>query len=515
MIPNNTITINGKDENNVITVVGGKSLSLKATGWYDSKTKATTQKFGWSIDDEAFDDKYYEDVYDYCWINWSTGKLTTYPVEEDYYVTVTAECYGEWMSGLLGEENCPSDTVTIHIIPEKTQYRSYAYVNGYNGYFYLTGEDQTLQPGDDFEYWVESYGRYVPSSGTDVISSNPKIAQVVKDAEGNVTGIKIPKDAKPGKVTITVKGQVLDGAEWVDEFWDEHGALIDGHWEGGEWIDAPSAKFTLNVVKPVTSIELSRPTNKDGSFVPAYVGKSLKLTAKVNSDATNKKLNWGVCYYNGDPEGEFDWELDGDKLEELNGYDNTTVKNGVLKIDKSWYSHGRCYAVFAFSQDGNAMSDPIFIQAYGMTGSIEIWSAGDFNVNKDGYELLDKINNHTITIMPGEEVEFAALVYDVAGNIIDFDWEEVYDEVTGEYIPTVVGWNNHGANPDVKWTISGNKGCVDFVDTFEGAYDTMNVVGVKPGTVTVKVSANDGSKKTATFKIEVGIPPVTEAPGPQ
>ena len=266
---------------------------------------------------------------------------------------------------------------------------------------------------------------------------------------------------------------------------------------------------------PVTSIELSRPTNKDGSFVPAYVGKSLKLTAKVNSDATNKKLNWGVCYYNGDPEGEFDWELDGDKLEELNWNDNTTVKNGVLKIDKSWYSHGRCYAVFASSQDGNYMSDPIFIQAYGMTGSIEIWSAGEFNVNKDGYELLDKINNHTITIMPGEEVEFAALVYDVAGNIIDFDWEEVYDEVTGEYIPTVVGWNNHGANPDVKWTISGNKGCVDFVDTFEGAYDTMNVVGVKPGTVTVKVSANDGSKKTATFKIEVGIPPVTEAPGPQ
>ena len=479
VIPNNTITINGKDENNVITVVGGKSLSLKATGWYDSKTKATTQKFGWSIDDEAFDDKYYEDVYDYCWINWSTGKLTTYPVEEDYYVTVTAECYGEWMSGLLGEENCPSDTVTIHIIPEKTQYRSYAYVNGYNGYFYLTGEDQTLQPGDDFEYWVESYGRYVPSSGTDVISSNPKIAQVVKDAEGNVTGIKIPKDAKPGKVTITVKGQVLDGAEWVDEFWDEHGALIDGHWEGGEWIDAPSAKFTLNVVKPVTDIKLSRPTNKDGSFVPAYVGKSLKLTAKVNSDATNKKLNWGVCYYNGDPEGEFDWELDGDKLEELNWNDNTTVKNGVLKIDKSWYSHGRCYAVFASSQDGNYMSDPIFIQAYAMTGAINIASVGYWPDGERG-EYVEYLNNRTVTIKQGEPLEFGAMVSDV----------------TGEYY----------ANPDVTWTISGKKNIVEkrYEEIDEEAdVDVLGLKGLNPGTVTIKATAKDGSRKTATFKLVV------------
>ena len=212
-----------------------------------------------------------------------------------------------------------------------------------------------------------------------------------------------------------------------------------------------------------------------------------------------------MCYYNGDPEGEFDWELDGDKLEELNWNDNTTVKNGVLKIDKSWYSHGRCYAVFAFSQDGNAMSDPIFIQAYGMTGSIEIWSAGEFDVDNHGYELLDKVNTHTITIMPGEEVEFAALVYDVTGSTYDTYYDEENEETYWIY----------GANPDVKWTISGNKGYVDVEDTFEGGLDTLKVTGKKHGTVTVKVSANDGSKKTATFKIEVGIPPVTEAPGPQ
>ena len=475
VIPNNTITINGKDENNVITVVGGKSLSLKATGWYDSKTKATTQKFGWSIDDEAFDDKYYEDVYDYCWINWSTGKLTTYPVEEDYYVTVTAECYGEWMSGLLGEENCPSDTVTIHIIPEKTQYRSYANANLYNGYFYLTDEDKPL----NFIYRVESYGRAADSRVTDVISSNPKIAQVVKDAEGNVTGIKIPKDAKPGKVTITVKGQVLDGAEWVDEFWDEHGALIDGHWEGGEWIDAPSAKFTFNTVKPVTDIKLSRPTNKDGSFVPAYVGKSLKLTAKVNSDATNKKLHWNVAYYNGDPEGEFDWELDGDNLEELDWNDKTTVKNGVLKIDKSWYSHGRCYAVFASSQDGNYMSDPIFIQAYAMTGAINIASVGYWPDGERG-EYVEYLNNRTVTIKQGEPLEFGAMVSDV----------------TGEYY----------ANPDVTWTISGKKNIVEkrYEEIDEEAdVDVLGLKGLNPGTVTIKATAKDGSRKTATFKLVV------------
>ena len=499
--PCTSVTINGKDEKNTITVVGGKSLSLKATNWYDSKTKATNQSVYWEIDGKAFSDEYEKSVYNFCWIGGSTGKLTTYPVREDYYVTVTANSNYESVSS--EEEGWPADTVRIHIIPEKTQYRSQVYIDTLkNGCVYLTGKDQWWTLGDDFRCNVKSYGRYAEFRPTDIISSNPKIATVVKDDSG--IGIKIPADAKPGKVTITFTGQVLAGATWVDEYYDdESGQYVEGYWEGGEWINAPSAKFTFKTVKPVTDIKLSRPTNKDGSFVPAYVGKSLKLTAKVNSDATNKKLNWGVCYYNGDPEGEFDWKLDGDNLEELDWNDKTTVKNGVLKIDKSWYSHGRCYAVFAFSQDGNAMSDPIFIQAYGMTGTIEIWSAGEFNVNKDGYELLDKINNHTITIMPGEEVEFAALVYDVTGNIIDCYQEDVKDEVTGEIIDTVLVWNNHGANPDVKWTISGNKGYVDFEDTFEGGYDTMSVVGLKPGTVTVKVSANDGSKKTATFKLVV------------
>ena len=506
--PCTSVTINGKDEKNPITVVGGKSLSLKATNWYDSKTKATNQSLNWSIDWYAFNEQYHRDVYDCCRIDWNTGKLTTYPVTEDYYVTVTARTAGFFIGNW---EDRPTDTVTIHIIPEKTQYRSQVYIDTLkNGCVYLTGKDQWWTLGDDFRCNVKSYGRYAEFRPTDVISSNPKIATVEKYADGNVKGITIPADAKPGKVTITFTGQVLAGATWVDGYYDDEvGQYVEGYWEGGEWIDAPSAKYTFNTVKPVTSIELSRPTNKDGSFVPAYVGKSLKLTAKVNKDATNKKLNWGVCYYNGDPEGEFDWELDGDKLEELYWNDNTTVKNGVLKIDKSWYSHGRCYAVWAESQDGYWESDPIFIQAYGMTGAIEIWSAGEFNVNKDGYELLDKINNHTITIMPGEEVQFAALVYDVTGSKIECYEEDIYDDVTGEYIGTEYYWDNHGANPDVKWTISGKKGIVSAADSYE-YLDTLSVVGLKPGTVTVKVSANDGSKKTATFKIVVAKP--TEAP---
>lgn len=478
------IQIQNKPDSGIITVVGGKSLSLKAIN-YSGKKKATEQKVDWDINKEEFGNRYHDDVYNYCWIKPDTGKLTTYPVTEDYYVTVTAQpadlIAGDW-------ENRPTDTVTIHIIPEKTQYRTKAYIRNDNWNVYLTGEEQTLRIGPDFGCTVESYGRYKDFRPTDVISSNPKIATVVKD-NGSVTGIKIPADAKPGKVTFTVKGLYLDG-------YDDQDVEI--------WKDAPSAKFTINLVKPVTEIAITRPTNKDGSFVPAYVGKSLKLTAKVNKDATNKKLDWNVLYYNGDPEGEFD----GSKLVELAYYDKTTVKNGVLKIDKSWYSEGRCYAVWAASQDGYFESDPVLIQAYGMTGSIEIRSAGEFDVDHRGYESLDKVNNHTITIEQGEEVQFEALVYDVTGNRIDCYEEDIYDDETGEIIGTEYNWWNHGANPDVDWTISGKKGIVSAVDNYEG-FDTLNVVGLKPGTVTVKVSANDGSKKTATFKIEVVAPAET------
>lgn len=443
------IQIQNKPASGEITVVGGKTLSLKAVN-YSGDKKATDQGVNWEIDEVAFSNDYSNSVYDYCWMNWSTGKLTTYPVTEDYYVTVTAQPADLFTGGL---DNIPTDTIRIHIIPEKTQYRSYALskwtdwydeeedCNEHNGHLALTGQEQRLNLGEDFKYLVQSYNRDVSSLVTDITSSSPRLAAVVKE-NGVVTGIRIPADAKPGKVTFTIKGKVQAGE-------DENQNPI--------WKDAPSVKFTLNLVRPVTSIEITRPKDKDGNDLPLYVGKSLKLKATVNSDATNKKLVWHIGY--GEEEG-------------LYYYDKTTIKNGVLKIDNSWYTESDTYYVWATSEDGFCCSDPIVIQAYAMTGAIQIASV-------DGW--TDYLNNRTVTIKQGETLNLKALVSDVAGY--------------------------EGANPDVNWSISGKKGIVEkLYDGIDGYTDVLGLKGLKPGTVTVKATAIDGSKKTATFKLVVEKP---------
>ena len=145
------------------------------------------------------------------------------------------------------------------------------------------------------------------------------------------------------------------------------------------------------------------------------------------------------------------------------------IKNGVLKIDNSWFTESRTYYVWATSEDGFCCSDPIVIQAYAMTGAIQIASVDGWT---DYY-----LNNRKITIQQGETLNLKALVSDVTGY--------------------------EGANPDVNWSISGNRGYVEFKESFEVSLDTLKVTGKKPGTVTVKATAIDGSKKTATFKLVV------------
>ena len=159
-------------------------------------------------------------------------------------------------------------------------------------------------------------------------------------------------------------------------------------------------------------------------------------------------------------------------------YDKTTVKNGVLSVDKSFNTNSRCYAVWAESQDGFCCSDPIVIQAYAMTGAINIVSDGDW---PNAERHVEYLNNRTVTIKQGQELLFGALVSDVNG---------------GDY----------GANPDITWTISGKKNIVETL--YDGMdedkeIDVLRLKGLKPGTVTIKATAIDGSKKTATFKLVV------------
>ena len=124
-------------------------------------------------------------------------------------------------------------------------------------------------------------------------------------------------------------------------------------------------------------------------------------------------------------------------------------------------------------------SNRLEIQAYAMTGAINIDSVGYWPDGDDG-DYVEHLNNRTVTIKQGEPLEFGALVYDVNGD--------------------------YGANPDVTWTISGKKNIVE--KRYDGMHeeeeiDVLRLKGLNPGTVTIKATANDGSKKTVSFKLVI------------
>ena len=407
-------------------VTAGKSVKLTATSkhrwqdWEDNwlEAKASVQKFEWYLLEEnanidANDWYNYTTVEnDAAKINTKTGVLTAKNVEETTTVQAVV---------VNSEGNRAAVTVTI--LPKD---KTYVTVGGeaVPGTYYVNVQDKSI-PVNSVSVGVLRSGEPVGFTVSNVTVSPSKLAKI---ENGNIV-----LTGNTGKATISVTG------------------IIDGQSK------PVTVKATVNLCNAVTSIEITRPTNKDKSIVPAYVGKSLKLSAVINKDyapATNKKLVWHVGY---------------EKYQEgLDYNDKTTIKNGVLKIDNSWFTESCTYYVWATSEDGCGKSNVLEIQAYAMTGAIQIASV-------DGW--TDYLNNRTVTIKQGETLNLKALVSDVAGY--------------------------EGANPDVNWSISGNRGYVEFEESFEGSLDTLKVTGKKPGTVTVKATAIDGSKKTATFKLVV------------
>lgn len=405
-------------------VTAGKSVKLTATSkhrWQDSEenwyeAKASVQKFQWYLlegDADIDADDWYNHTTvenDAAKINTKTGVLTAKNVEET--TTVRAMVVdSEWNRA----------AVTVTILPKD---KTYVTVDGVAvpGTYYVNVQNNKIIPVNSVSVGVLQSGKMVGFTVSNVTISPSKLAKI---EDGNIV-----LTGKTGKATISVTGTIEGQTKPV------------------------TIKATVNLCNAVTSIEITRPTNKDKSIVPAYVGKSLKLSAVINKDdapATNKKLVWHIGY---------------SEEEGLDYNDKTTIKNGVLKIDNSWFTESCTYYVWATSEDGCGESNVLEIQAYAMTGAIQIASV-------DGW--TDYLNNRTVTIQQDETLKLKALVSDVAGY--------------------------EGANPDVNWSISGNRGYVEFKESFEDSLDTLKVTGKKPGTV--KATAIDGSKKTATFKLVV------------
>lgn len=417
-------------------VTAGKSVKLTATSKHTWKAddpegewqvaKASVQKFEWYLIEEleedvvVNDDNWYNYITvenDAAKINTKTGVLTAKNVEK----TTTVRAM------VIDSEGNRAD-VKVTILPKDKTYVT-VYDEAVPGTYYVNVQEDKSIPVNSVSVGVLRSGDMVGFTVSNVTVSPSKLAKI---EDGNIV-----LTGKTGKATISVTGKITGQSKPV------------------------TVKATVNLCNAVTSIEIKRPTNRDG-FVPLYVGKSLKLKATVNSDATNKKLVWHVgC----------------EKYQGLDYYDKTTIKNGVLKIDNCWFTGSNTYYVWATSEDGNVKSNVLKIQAYAMTGAINIVSDGDWPNDERHVEYL---NNRTVTIKQGESLEFRALVEDVTGY--------------------------EGANPDVNWSISGNRGYVEFKEfkeSFEGSLDTLKVTGKKPGTVTIKATAIDGSKKTATFKLVV------------
>lgn len=417
-------------------VTAGKSVKLTATSKHKWQAnypegewqvaKASVQKFEWYLLEEDADVNA-KDWYNHATvendaakINTKTGVLTAKNVEET--TTVRA---------MVVDSEGNRAAVTVTILPKDKTYVT-VYDEAVPGTYYVNVQDKSI-PVNSVSVGVLRSGEMVAFTVSNVTVSPSKLAKI---ENGNIV-----LTGKTGKATISVTGKIAGQTKPV------------------------TIKATVNLCNAVTSIEIKRPTNRDGSLVPLYVGKSLKLSVVINGQegevpATNKKLVWHIGY-NGE--------------EGLDYNDKTTIKNGVLKIDNSWFTESSIYSVWATSEDGYGESKVLEIQAYAMTGAINIASDGNWP-NDEGY--VEYLNNRTVTIQQGETLNLKALVSDVAGY--------------------------EGANPDVNWSISGKKGIVEkLYDRIEGYTDVLGLKGLKPGTVTVKATAIDGSKKTATFKLVV------------
>ena len=436
-MPANFVEINNPATDGKLNspVTAGKSVKLTATSKHKWQAnypegewqvaKASVQKFEWYLLEEDADvnakDWYNHAIVenDAAKINTKTGVLTAKNVEET--TTVRA---------MVVDSEGNRAAVTVTILPKDKTYVT-VYDEAVPGTYYVNVQDKSI-PVNSVSVGVLRSGEMVGFTVSNVTVSPSKLAKI---ENGNIV-----LTGKTGKATISVTGKIAGQTKPV------------------------TVKATVNLCNAVTSIKITRPTNRDG-FVPAYVGKSLKLSVVINGQegevpATNKKLVWHIGY--GEEEG-------------LYYYDKTTIKNGVLKIDNSWFTESNTYSVWATSEDGYGESNVLEIQAYAMTGAINIASDGNWP-NDEWY--VEYLNNRTVTIKQGETLNLKALVSDVTGY--------------------------EGANPDVNWSISGKKGIVEKLDDrIEDYTDVLELKGLKPGTVTIKATAIDGSKKTATFKLVV------------
>lgn len=444
---------------NPATLIGGQSATLKATNWcmdYDwtwdeesqdwtltdaeKHCQSTDQKVSWYLIDDEYEGEIHE--YDcteteYAKIDTKTGRLTAKTVSEN--VTVTVRAYGNGYDAQLNDRTQATCEITIR---PKADIRS------------------TMCYYDD------------PVTGT--VNNPVNFSRVLSKADFTINVYDAVQGksytVQPEDITWTSKNPkvayIAESAGAVDGYPYAAGDLVFTGALGTTVLTATAtlttedgrvipvtATVTIKAINGVEGITVSR--KKEGEKL--YAGKSVSLKAEIaNANATNKKVTWHIaeCY---------DGKVDRDTLD--NCAFATVSSSGVVKVSKESY-YQQEYAVWAQAADlgeWSDWSDPIFLTAYPQAAVVNIVSSDRKDFVLD-HMVLDGAYLGT--------AEVTARVYSACGYL----------------------------EPDqtVKWT-SSNKAVAEV--TVDPDTGIATITTRKKGSATITAATVDGSKVSASFKI--------------
>ena len=327
-----------------LTMRSGQSMNLTATAWTDSgmATKSDNQGFIWKVYQE--DEETGERIIAKAASVSSSGQVYANSVTKNTMV---------WVEAISRENSDQISSPCPIMIRPKDVYTPRVFFEGVdeNGEYKelsgtvsrsITSDPREIQirayaSDPSFDYTMDGYDMY-PVTVFNVTwdSSNKKVIDVV----GNQL---VYKDT--GKATVTAKF-TANGITY-------------------------SASITINVVRPVTSLEVTSRT----SSLDMYAGKSLLMLAKVNSDATNKRVEWSFF-------DEDDYEI---------ASINSTT--GLIRAKKG-LTDRETVTVIAKTTDGSEITSvPVTVTIYPLATKVEI--------NEDS----------RITMVKGSEDTLTATVY--------------------------------------------------------------------------------------------------------
>ena len=322
-----------------LTMRSGQSMNLTATAWTDSgmATKSDNQGFIWKVYQE--DEETGERIIAKAASVSSSGQVYANSVTKNTMV---------WVEAISRENSDQISSPCPIMIRPKDVYTPRVFFEGVDE----NGENKELSgtvsrsiTSDPREIQIRAYvsdpnstvdDKFVQPTGVTWDSSNKKVIDVVGK---NL----VYKDT--GKATVTAK-------------FTENGITY-------------SASITINVVRPVTSLEVTSRT----SSLDMYAGKSLLMLAKVNSDATNKRVEWSFF-------DEDDYEI---------ASINSTT--GLIRAKKG-LTDRETVTVIAKTTDGSEITSvPVTVTIYPLATKVEI--------NEDS----------RITMVKGSEDTLTATVY--------------------------------------------------------------------------------------------------------